>query len=132
MPSFNEFATTEDIVHAHAHGEIDPTLPLEFETGRPAYLHGILFSTGKCRMVRTQTSNHAELWAELYEAGARFLVHAEPDGGQAYLYNQFGNPMEIYDGDRQWPKGKYRLRNIDVAIKVTEELEAIDGWGSWS
>jgi len=124
MPSFAEIGTTADLIHAHRHGVIDPEQPIQFENGKEAFLHGILSGSGKCKMVRTGTSTHAEMWAELYEMGGRFLVHAEATGGQAYLYDKHGNPMDVSDV----PKGKYRIVNPDLTIAVGK-MEEIPGWG---
>jgi hypothetical protein len=82
---------------------IDWDRPVVFEDGRPAYLHATLSKSGKCKFAKTGENQYSDTFATWVEQGVLWLVHSEPNGGQAVPYGKGGQPVSIWDDDVNMP-----------------------------
>jgi hypothetical protein len=111
-----------------ASSKLDPAEPIEFVTGTPAYVIGQLFKTGRCHWVQRDEHDHAEVYAELFEQGVRFMVATDRYAAKGGCVNAHGHPVKPYDS--QFFEARVRVRNRLRQI-ITDAMEGIPGWGSF-
>lgn len=77
--------------------KIDPTKPLEFENGARAYYVATVTRGGSLWDQFTGKQEHAEVYAELYEQGVRFMVASQPDKKKGGCIDEYGRPVTPHD-----------------------------------
>ncbi|MBU6428537.1 MAG: hypothetical protein KGR26_05990 [Cyanobacteria bacterium REEB65] len=106
--------------------EIDWASPVEFEDGRPAHLKSTLSASGKNKYAHG-ASDYADLWAELYEAGVRYFVTDDHEGGQAWPFDEYGRPKEVWMEGGKAPVSSCCI--VNVPFKAPPEMEQLEAWG---
>jgi len=93
---------------------IDWSKPLEYENGTPVFLVGELSSSGSCLRMPGPTQEYAEMYAEMYEEGVRYLVSLTEGSRFGNCVDENGRPREPFqDG---WYATPMRVRNRDMTL----------------
>lgn len=93
---------------------IDWSKPLEYENGTPVFLVGELSSSGSCLRMPGPAQEYAEMYAEMYEGGVRYLVSISEFSHRGYCVDEHGCPRESFDDG--WHAAPMRVRNRDMTL----------------
>lgn len=108
---------------------IDWDRPLQFEDGIPALAVAQLSRSGKSKSMISSDSEHADVWAECYDMGVRYIV-VGGDGKYRFPYSETGAPVDYFDSECGLTKGWKTLMNVPQVNEASMDAMAEnDLWG---